>query len=77
MSCDMSVRIILLSTDPHLDAPDPDFLLVRDILYRIFKVSGMGMRIMDALEAYEDANIAADGSTELGDVICGRMLIDI
>lgn len=65
----MSAGVLLLSADSHLDAPDPDFLLVHDILYRIFKVSGMGLQIEQARAAYDAASIAPDGSTELGDEI--------
>lgn len=65
------------ANDPSTPLPSPEYLDIHLRISRILQVSGVGRKIDQALAAPEPYGVDPNGSTELGEVIARKLLIDI
>lgn len=70
-------RIQLEQNDATVPMPDPEYLKLHYIISQILDVSGLGDEIEKLMGKpdTDDDPIAWDGSTDLGSIICRKMLI--
>ncbi len=69
----------LTSKDPSIPLPNSIFLNVHFRITEILSVSGIGQRAKDVMEkgTWDSENIDPSGSTDLGSILCRKMLMDI
>ncbi|KAK2031339.1 hypothetical protein LX32DRAFT_681176 [Colletotrichum zoysiae] len=69
----------LVSSNDAFPLPDPDYLWVHYQITQILAVSGIGAKIEAEIKASQEDPTTPnpDGSTDLGAIVCRKMLIDI
>jgi hypothetical protein len=73
-------EVMFHQSDGSVPMPDPDFLRVHFQVSKILQVSGIGRRLDNALleNKYNTIyDIDPHGSTDLGQIIISKMLMDI
>ncbi|KAK1967176.1 hypothetical protein LY78DRAFT_576915 [Colletotrichum sublineola] len=71
--------MILRSSDNNFPLPDPDYFRVHYTIAKILDVSGIGEEIEAEISAsrLDPENLNPDGSTDLGAILCRKMLMNI